>query len=935
MKNLSRNTPVAFVVGAAGFLGSHLCEALIDKNIQVVGVDDLSTGRLENLVEASKNRTFSFINQRGSLQPPFDLCRLDYAFFVLPSQIAEGEYLLALKNFLKICQQFKAKIVFVSSVDLYDAKIKGQLNLRQGEGEVAEFAAREGLNARIVRLAALYGPRMDLEGDEPLTRLLGSACREELQKEITALDFSTRALFIDDAVNLLIKAVMHGATSQKIYDGVGLPVKISEIKQILLDPLWHESRMFAPTELPPWPTPNLEKTEKELSWKPKTALIEALKKTLAFFRENPECAFRKVEEPTQITEEKKQVIAEIFNEHKEKGESAVKKITGKRLSKWKWPGVKKTQFEQAKVFLGTLAGIFLIAYGLIYPALSIGVGVYSVKIHLGQTGEAVKNGNFETASVKAAGAQAAAGEVRQTLSVFTPLGGIGLFKSQFQSLEYLLEAMNLASSSGSALAEGAGALAVSFQIISGEKEGELKESLASSYREFDSAEKGLSMVSGRLNAKQWQSLPGMVKDRIIDLQDEAEIGKEMAKGGKAAAFLLSQTVGGGDKKYLILAQDNTTLRPGGGIILAYAEISFKDGKLAEIKTGSVEDLDSKLTERVKPPLDVETDLKESAWLLRDSNQEVDFPTNARWAQWFYEKEAGSKVDGVISLDLVVLQRLLEVVGPVTPEGQQKSIDGEGLFNEVQNSSDKGRVLGGVLKETLNRIFFLPKRNWMGLGETLGRALSEKHLLIYLADAKMLPYLKDNKWAGAMPVPVTEKVGERQSFFQTVESNLSAPGLNQKLKRSYVMYDGVDSSRTVTRFLGISYNNPDAKSYHFRLKLYLSAGAKIQKAQWGEEDITARVNAFSDFGRAGYSVVLEVKSGEQKTFQLKYIDSKISEDKEGKAVYRVDIIKQAGTGEDKFEYRLDLPGTLKTEGETVVTTDLSEDRSFEFNLQKGS
>lgn len=929
MKNLSRNTPVAFVVGAAGFLGSHLCEALLDKNIQVVGVDDLSTGRLENLVEASKDRAFSFLNQRGSLPMPVNLSRLDYAFFVLPSQISEGEYLSALKNFLKICQQFKARVVFISSVDLYDAKVKGLQNLRQGEGEVAGFAAKEGLNARVVRLVALYGPRMSLEGEEPLTRLLGSDCRGELQKEITALDFSTRALFIDDAVNLLIKAVMHGATSQKIYDGVGLPIKISEIKQILLDPLWHESRMFVPTELPPWPTPNLEKTERELSWRPRTSVIEALKKTLAFFRENPECAIRKAEEPAQIAEEKKQAIAEIFNDQKKTGESEVKKIIGKRSAKWGWPSVKKNQFEQAKVFLGTLAGVFLIAYGLIYPVLSIGAGVYSVKVYLGQGGESVKNGNFETALMKAAGAKAAAGEVRQTLNIFTPLGGAGLFKNQFQSLESLLEAMDLASGSSSSLAEGARTLAESFQIISGEKEGELKESLAASYREFDSAEKGLSRVSGRLSAEQWRTLPGIIKDRIAGLQKEAEMGQEMAKGGRAAAFLLAQTVGEGDKKYLILAQDNTTLRSGGGIIEAYAEISFKDGKLAEIKTGSVEELDSKLAERIKPPSDVETDLKESAWLLRDSNQEVDFPTNARWAQWFYEKESGSKVDGVISLDLTVLQRLLEVVGPVTPEGRQKRVDGENLFDEVQSPQDKGKILGGILKEALNRIFFLPKRNWMGLGEILDRSLSEKHLLIYLADAKLLPYLKDNQWAGAMPAPVTVKAGERQNFFQAVESNLSAPGLNKDLTRAIAMVDSLDTGGIISHRLNLNYANPGTQSYSFRLKIYLSSGTKMQKVVWGGEDLSSKVSSFSDFGRSGYSLVLELKPAEQKALRMEYQDGKVLEFKDGKVLYRLNVLKQAGTGEDQLEYRLSLPESFKTTGETFIKTNLSRDRTFEF------
>jgi nucleoside-diphosphate-sugar epimerase len=63
---LSRNHPVSLVIGAAGFIGSHLIEQLLKIGVQVIGVDSLETGRRENLEEAFKHKSFHFISSSVS-----------------------------------------------------------------------------------------------------------------------------------------------------------------------------------------------------------------------------------------------------------------------------------------------------------------------------------------------------------------------------------------------------------------------------------------------------------------------------------------------------------------------------------------------------------------------------------------------------------------------------------------------------------------------------------------------------------------------------------------------------------------------------------------------------------------------------------------------------------------------------------------------------
>ena len=303
---LARNNPVALVVGASGFLGSHIADKLLSKNIQVVGVIEDGYGKKENLSNATGNKNFHQITDY-SLESDLGLERLDY-LIIVPHRNFQ------ISKTLKLFKEYKCRLLLISSVVLYSEKNNQNLRwLKLIESEVARSAQDDHLNARILRLGSVYGARMDFNKEfgelDPVAYLIAQSLKGELQREIS-LEFSSRALYIDDAVNLAVKCIFAGATAQKIFDGVlSSPIKVSEIKQVLLDPLWHENRDFIPQELPPWPTPNLERTINFLNWHPGSKLVENLRKTLAYFKDNeieiPEVADREVKEEDGKAEEEK------------------------------------------------------------------------------------------------------------------------------------------------------------------------------------------------------------------------------------------------------------------------------------------------------------------------------------------------------------------------------------------------------------------------------------------------------------------------------------------------------------------------------------------------------------------------------------------------------------------------------------------------------
>ena len=121
---------------------------------------------------------------------------------------------------------------------------------------------------------------------------------------------------------------------------------------------------------------------------------------------------------------------------------------------------------------------------------------------------------------------------------------------------------------------------------------------------------------------------------------------------------------GNAKTYLLLLQNNTELRPGGGFIGNYGLLKFEEGKLKEITVEDVYTADGQLKEQIESPKQLAQLLTVDNFYLRDSNWSGDFEVNADLARDFLKKETGADVDGVIAVDLTFVANLLKATGPV-------------------------------------------------------------------------------------------------------------------------------------------------------------------------------------------------------------------------------------------------------------------------------
>lgn len=885
---ISRNTPVALIVGVAGFLGSNLAEQLLSKNIQVVGVDNFSTGRKENLSKCIRDRKFHLIN-KDAADLQIQASRLDYIFI-----ISGGGW--NIDNVLEIARDFSSKVVFVSTIELYVRDPDPLLHwFKYSEAKIAKFATENKLNARIVRLGSIFGPKMHFRVDDPMVKLINNTLSGELQREPASLEFSSRALFVDDAINLIIKSMLSGSTAQRIFDGVGASVKVSEIKEVLIDPIWHENRGFVPSELPPWATPNLGSTIRHLSWRPQTNLVRALRLTLHYFKEN-EIKVPKIEVK----------VEEGGNEFKDKLKEWKEDLDrgGEEKSKKKSLG-----FSRQK--LGLVLIWAFILYVLFYPVLGLSWNVGNLRNNLNKSINHLSSGEIDLSLTDMSKAKENLQFIEGIVDSFNGLE-LGKLSERLGKLKKLLAFYAEEIKSFEHALGGSKTLYDSFRIVSGESNGNLKENLNLASSELESSYVELSSLA--LDAKNASlKLDFLSHDYYFNLVEK----------NKVAAKLLLQTLPQDSKSYLLLIEDNRKLIGAGGKIVALNRVDFKNGKLVKVEAQASETLED-LKLHVEPPKDIKIDLGINEWRISDSNYEPDFPTSARQTAWFYTKATGKSIDGILAIDLSAIEELLSIIGPINIKGRDEKIDTDNLIKTLNKEKDN-KLITDLAEELINKILFLPDLNWPEITLWFGKNFEQKHLLLYFADTKLFSYLVSSGFSASFPRPAekTEKVGDLLSL---VETNIGE-GVNFYIDKRYSLETNINKEGKISHFLKLTYTNSSNQAllgkYKVRMRVYFPAGTKLERLSWGEEDLLKETSSFTDYGRGGYSFIFEVLSKEQKTLILEYqVPIKLNI---ASSTYYLDVLKQPGTSSDSFIWH------LKGVKDQIVNTDLSKDKRFEVSF----
>lgn len=302
------------ITGGAGFIGSHLCDFLLEKGHFVVCVDNLLTGDIKNIKHNLQNKRFEFIKQ--DVIKPFKFAgRLDWILH-FASPASPIDYLnypletldvgsIGTKNMLELAKKKKAKFMLASTSEVYgDPKVSPQnegyygnvnpVGPRSVYDEAKRFAEalasayqREKLvDARIARIFNTYGPRMRIDDGRAVPNFIKQALTGQALT-VYGDGAQTRSFcYISDMVEGIYK-LMYSKINEPVNLGNPKELKIVDFANLIIkltDSRSKISHKSLPADDPKQRRPDITRAKKELGWEPKTGLEEGLKATISYFK---------------------------------------------------------------------------------------------------------------------------------------------------------------------------------------------------------------------------------------------------------------------------------------------------------------------------------------------------------------------------------------------------------------------------------------------------------------------------------------------------------------------------------------------------------------------------------------------------------------------------------------------------------------------------
>ncbi len=305
------------ITGAAGFLGSHLCDFFIQRNYYVIGVDNLITGSLSNISHLMENKNFEFINHDISKHIKINK-KIDYILH-FASPASPIDYLkipiqtlkvgsLGTHNCLGLAKKNNAKILVASTSEIYGDPLEhpqketywGNVNAvgprsvydeskRFMESITMAYNKFHNVDTRIVRIFNTYGPRMRLNDGRALPAFVGQVLRNE---DLTVFGdgSQTRSFcYVDDLIEGIFK-LLNSEYSMPVNIGNPDEISLNDFAKEILEITKSNSKIIykkLPKDDPKRRNPDISLANKILNWSPKIDRRQGLEKTIEYFKNLP------------------------------------------------------------------------------------------------------------------------------------------------------------------------------------------------------------------------------------------------------------------------------------------------------------------------------------------------------------------------------------------------------------------------------------------------------------------------------------------------------------------------------------------------------------------------------------------------------------------------------------------------------------------------
>jgi dTDP-glucose 4,6-dehydratase len=301
------------VTGGAGFIGSHLCDALLGEGHTIHCADNLLTGRMENIAHLRDEPRFEFVEQ--DVCQPFDCGKVEYVFH-FASPASPADYLkhgiatlqtgsLGSTNCLELAKKYNAKFLLASTSECYGDPQEhpqkesywGHVNpigprsvydesKRFAEALTMAYRRYHNVDTRIVRIFNTYGPRLQINDGRVISNFMRQALTGE-DLTVYGDGSQTRSFcYVSDEVAGVL-ALAKSGEHDPVNIGNPSEFTIVECAQVVLEVTGSKSKICyetLPQDDPKQRCPDISKAKRLLGWEPVTDLRTGLRMSLDYFK---------------------------------------------------------------------------------------------------------------------------------------------------------------------------------------------------------------------------------------------------------------------------------------------------------------------------------------------------------------------------------------------------------------------------------------------------------------------------------------------------------------------------------------------------------------------------------------------------------------------------------------------------------------------------
>jgi len=305
----------AIILGAAGFIGSHLCDRFLAEGWRVTGVDSLITGTVRNLEQLKREPRFDFV--KADICDPLEMAGPVHAVLDFASPASPIDYLahpfetlhvgsLGVESALKLAKRTGARFLLASTSEVYGDPLEhpqresycGNVNpigpravydeaKRFAEAITMAYRRYEKVDTRIARIFNTYGPRMRLDDGRVVPNFVGQALRGA---PITIYGDGTQTrsfCFVDDNVECVWR-LLHSGYQEPVNVGTPHEMTILEFAEWVRRSVGARSEIVfkpLPQDDPRVRRPDISRAREVLGWEPRTPFEEGMRRSIAWFKE--------------------------------------------------------------------------------------------------------------------------------------------------------------------------------------------------------------------------------------------------------------------------------------------------------------------------------------------------------------------------------------------------------------------------------------------------------------------------------------------------------------------------------------------------------------------------------------------------------------------------------------------------------------------------